>query len=356
MMRVVTIVLSLQLVAALQVKSRSSMLQAVENQMENTNGAEANDTPTCVGCNYGYVTMFIDKEKMAAARPDMFVHRTPEEKIEVKGGEAHGILVDTQEPELSAVEDNEKANIAGFTNYLNDKDAILELSRNLKSVGAMYPLVVLTNDPAFKGTLDDKSGSEEYGVIETVLISDYLVPSCTMREATIAHFQKFAVFDMLKFDKLLYIEPNIRMRNKNLDGLFTDKSLNTDKFEYFMRDSWSCDPEEQKISMSAMLFKPSRKVFNLLFAHMGTFGAGMKDCGSPEAIMELLREPGHSFMKMDYLPPRTISYQHCDQKENDLEAHDMIQYGATVKTVLKPASFRATEATEETLEQPNNDM
>jgi len=418
-MRVIAIVLSLQIVAALQIKSRSSMLRAVEDQMQAEADTEADDMPICEGCKYAYITMYINEEILKQDRPAMYKEHTDcSAPVKVSAGDAHGICVNTGEQPLAAFEDkfsleNSAAQLwidagiskmqGGYTNAVKGSktQAILELARNLKgqarsstryNAGTIYPLVVLTNDLAFKTKLESLSDTAEYPKIVPVFIdkNSYQIPQCTMRKATIAKYQMVKAFGMTEYNKLMYLDPNIRVHDNTLDDLFKENGsrfgfLNTTESIFFMRDFWSssdsegCNPdpretvngmEVKSFSTSAMLFKPSHEVLESIQGLNNDGAKGrMKDCPSTEAIMrcvllpktctykgteENMRkaiddksvQPPNKTLKM--LPKTVINYQQCFDERKEEEIYYALEFGSEVGAAVgNQLSF---------MEMPKEDM
>lgn len=293
MFRFVVIALSLQLAASLQMKSNMKKIEAeIDNQLVQS------DEPECTGCSFAYVTMWIDRDQLPAAAASKQVF--PVGMTLKDSSESEMALSEQQE---SDAQDAIEKTLAGYTNHLGGKDSIWELAGNLASVGSKYPLIVLTNDK--NGILNEQDELKaKYPNIDIVqLKDDYLLPSCTMRDSTITHLQKLNVLGMDRYDKLLYVDTDVRLR-KSLDSVF---QLNVDSGAYFMKDDWYCKGTTDSLSSGLMLFKPSKKLLEFSVETSQKMG----DCQGDQAIIK--RSFKDLKMKMKVFPDKDIRYPQCDR-------------------------------------------
>lgn len=274
---------------------------------------------------YAYVTMWIDRASLPAeilnkshghAAPRKFLS-TEESAMEAKFMTKFESVLKEMDPKRA------KQN----TVMPEGKEAIWALAENLHAKGAKYPLVVVTNDK--NGILAEKDALKaKYPNVEIVNLKELLAPKCMMRSSTITHFQKLNILGMEQYDKLLWIDVDVRLR-KNLDYLFKNDVKDT---MYFMKDDWKCFGEDvgkevitpnglEKLELTnggfnsgLMLFQPSKKLFD----HTMHKTEHMKDCwGDQFIIQNALMKPleGHSKrMHMKWFDDKTVQYPQCDDK------------------------------------------
>lgn len=238
-------------------------------------------------------------------------------ETEQRSGE--GTYMDSTEKELELTDKMEsdsmdyESGLAEYTNHLSGKEAIWELAGNLAHVGSKYPLIVLTNDK--NGILKEQDElKDKYPNIEIVELKDYLWPKCTLRFETVAHFQKLNILGMDRYDKLLWLDLDVRLR-KSIDSSF---ELNTDSTTWFMKDEWYCNSTLANggYSTGLMLFKPNKK----LLEHTVAMSNKMGDCWGDQVIIQnafhkkWTDDNGESkMMDMRWIPGKTIRYPQCDK-------------------------------------------
>jgi hypothetical protein len=352
MMRIVAVFLSFQLLSALQFKNNMVKLESeIDSEL-----AEADEQPECNGCKYAYVTMWIAKDELPEQMKKKWRHAFKVEEGESAISDQDGAgLLDSTEKELQLSDEMEsdameyESELARFTNHLSGKDAIWELAGNMQYVGTKYPLIVLTNEK--NGILAEKAQlKEKYPNIEIVELKDYLWPKCTMRKDTITHFQKLNILGMDKYDKLLWIDVDIRLR-KSIDYTF---NLNVDSTTYFMKDDWYCGAEPLTnggYSSGLMLFKPNKK----LLEHTYEVSTHMGDCWGDQVVIQRAMKKAYKDadgeskkMQMKWIPSKTIRYPQCDKRQS--YHADAIHFVKVKKGFVTPDKIYNPE------EAPHSDM
>lgn len=358
MMRAVAVVLSFGIVTALQYKSNLAKLeQEIDSEL-----SESDDAPECNGCKYAYITMWIDKGELPEKIKRKWRKPAPvPPKLKQEGSEVDAFKVEEGEAAISEAE-GEEANLvemekelllsdqmesdamessldmAQFTNHLKGKEAIWELAGNMQSVGAKYPLIVLTNEK--NGILAEQEQlKEKYPNIEIVELKDYLYPTCTMRKDTVTHFQKLNILGMDHYDKLLWIDVDVRLR-KSIDYTF---ELNTEKTTWFMKDDWYCGDSTKGLtnggySSGLMLFKPNKRVLE----HTMAVSHKMVDCWGDQVIIQRSFRSAFDHgdgekkkMTMKWIPGKTVRYPQCDKRYHNNHA-DAIHFVKVKKGFVTP--------------------
>lgn len=341
-MRLLAIVMSLQLVASIKYKQKlSAQLSKLESEL-NADLAQADDEPECNGCKYAYITMLLSESGLPSGM-------LKDKLFKLKASESSGVGLVEDMPdlmlngEMESEAENSESDLIQFTNHLSGKEAVVELARNLASVGAKYPLIIITDKES--GLLQDQKElnlEKIYPNIEVVEFQTYLWPSpqfsmpkdksLSSFKQDILRFQKLNTLGMDHYDKLMWLDLDVRVR-KNLDSVF---QLNTGSNMYFMKDDWYCNGKliNGGYSSGLMLFKPRKA----LFEQAVQVANDSKDVVDDAIIMQraFMSEKAPIDITMQWLPDGTIRYPQCDKK-GDIEQASAVHFQKVKHGVEMPS-------------------
>lgn len=264
---------------------------------------------------FAYITMWIDRSEL----PREWEKHTKDPKYARKFITTEESAMTTVESILDEIAPDETQNVRKGLNkdsyMVGGKDAIWALAKNMAARGSKYPLVILTNDKT--GVLWEKVALKaKYPNIEIVELKKPLEPVCPMRQATQTHFQKLNILGMEQYDKLLWIDVDVRLR-RNIDYLFDQDVEST---TYFMKDDWYCGKQELTnggFSSGLMLFKPNLKLLD----HVLEKARQMADCWGDQVIIQHALKT--AFVDYDgqkkkiekkWFPQQAVQYPQCDDK------------------------------------------
>jgi len=187
---------------------------------------------------------------------------------------------------------------------------VLKMAQRLKFVGSTYPLVVVTNMKELL-KMDPEVAAGEYNiVIHQLEKKDFLNRKCTISPQNKLHFQKLMIFNMTKYDKMIWMDADIMVK-KNVDYLFEDTEHKiTGQF-----DDFTCNGQAERTSggfcSGVMRFDPSQETMKGIMEYQKT----MKTCWGDQAIIseyfQSIGEPLSTF------PATTVAFSQCD-KNSDL--------------------------------------
>jgi len=241
---------------------------------------------------YAYITMFIvkdQKDQINLIAPDK------------EGVEAASFLEQV----------SEKPGKANVPPRPRDRfpDAVLDLADNLKTVGAKYPLVVLTNSDM----LLMKNITEFYPNLIAIPImeKDRLQMKCEIKKSHDTHYQKLMIFDQTQYDKLAWMDIDMAL-TQNVDSIF-DKDTSGSNGVWGQVDDYQCDGVPSKSSTAGgfcsalMVFQPSRKTFDGLMAEQKK----MNYCWGDQSIIHQYFSKGGR--KLNLFERDIVDYEHCNQ-------------------------------------------
>lgn len=314
----------------------ASSLRFTESRMEQDG---------CAGKKCAYITMWIDRSEMPEQIKQIIKSyrkfnqegaSTDQEGFNLASTEQDGFnLMLTDQQQEDAMFAESRSDLARFTNHLSGKDAMWELAGNLAHVNSKYPLLILTNEKQLLNQTEKIQA--KYTNVKIVELKQYLVPKCHMRKDTVTHLQKLNILGMDEYDKLLWIDADVRLR-KPIDNLF---DLDTENKMHFMKDDWYCNGTLTNggFSSGLLLFKPTKAKLDRAYKTSGYMG----DCWGDQVIMQ--RAFGNwkyedatgtkRKMQMKHISGRSIRYPQCDR---GIHA-DAIHFVKVKKGFVQPAGI-----------------
>jgi hypothetical protein len=188
---------------------------------------------------------------------------------------------------------------------------VSRLANQLLGANAKYPLLVYTNDQCLMNMTDSLPKN-------VVLESNfkYLPRKCAMEGKNSMHFNKLGVFGLTKWDKLMWMDWDLQVK-ENIDDLF-DKDTNGGKIIYGQKDDWKCQGKKDvsKLWSSAsggfcsglMLFTPRQDTVDALIDNQG------KSCWGDQVVIARtfsFKDTGREWRTWDN---DVISFRSCQHK------------------------------------------
>merc|ERR1719161_347125 len=233
---------------------------------------------------------------------------------------------------------------------------ITDIAKNLREVGSEVPLVVLTNEPIFKNdTLQAQNPNLKFIWLKD---KDFLDRKCLIGKGHELHFQKLAIWSLIQFDKVIWIDTDVAF-NKNVDWIFKSKKFdlkNGDRI-YGQHDDYQCDgrewsPTSGGICSAMLLVKPSMEHYRGLMQQQ----ANMRSCWGDQSI---IGSYFHAGGKKEAQPfsREVINFARCGKKDGWMDvvhfsgspnakrvSDDDVAPADPKQVALKAAETKAAEA------------
>lgn len=196
---------------------------------------------------------------------------------------------------------------------------VVSLADDLKRVNSSYPLVVLTNVPALLSVKGHPN------LIAFELRSDsFLHRNCKMHPGNNIHFQKLNIFGMTNYDKLVWMDTDLRVQ-KNVDHIFNldthgGTTVHAQVDDYHECGGGTGGSTTGGFCSGMMLFSPSEETLDGLLE----IQKSKKECWGDQAIIhDFFKEEKHGKKKassvlemrgpkkIDMLPRQDIGFAQC---------------------------------------------
>jgi hypothetical protein len=188
---------------------------------------------------------------------------------------------------------------------------VARLAKQLSDSGAKYPLVVYTNDVCLMNMTEALPSNV---ILETNF--KYLPRKCAMEGKNSMHFNKLGVFGLTKWDKLMWMDWDLQVK-QNIDDLF-ERDTNNGLTIYGQKDDWKCQGKKDvtKLWSSAsggfcsglMLFTPRKDTVDALIDNQG------KSCWGDQVVIARtfnFKDQGREWKTWDN---DVISFRGCQHK------------------------------------------
>lgn len=191
----------------------------------------------------------------------------------------------------------------------------LAIAQKLREVGSKYPLVLVTNDPALLKIKDDPALQQKHSnvVIKSIEDNDWLHHQCKMASGHGTHFQKLAVFGMTEYDKLLWLDMDVKV-NKNMDDVFARYDVENGNKVWGQRNNFASCGNSNEFCSGMMLFKPVAEHPKGLDQKAQDMG---KCWGDQNIIAKYFSDGGRSFGLFD---KDVVEWSHC-HGSNSMASH-----------------------------------
>eukprot|EP00746_Dinoflagellata_sp_MGD_P007855 gnl/MRDRNA2_/MRDRNA2_115629_c0_seq1.p1 gnl/MRDRNA2_/MRDRNA2_115629_c0~~gnl/MRDRNA2_/MRDRNA2_115629_c0_seq1.p1 ORF type:complete len:301 (-),score=66.23 gnl/MRDRNA2_/MRDRNA2_115629_c0_seq1:26-928(-) len=269
--------------------------------------------------SYAYVGMWINHKNVPAGmelvKPSFMT--AAEEKAELKVMQEEGSEFAGAQLKRSVAEES----LASESEWTGDGNhAALKMAVNLQQVGSKFPYVLVTNMPSLVEIKYNKTLQEQYPNVrihELKTKDDYLKVKCKTAKGHSLHFQKFAVFGLTQYERVMWLDMDVVVK-KNLDSLFEQYDVKNGEQIWGQRDNWSCDDKDPKanyFSSGMMLFKPDQKHVNGLIDQANSENFCW---GDQKMIAKYFSSDGRH---RGLFPKEVINWGHCGGNGGAMAVH-----------------------------------
>lgn len=205
---------------------------------------------------------------------------------------------------------------------------IMRNANQLRRLGSIYPLVLITNDPRLLAIKNNATLQMQFPnlIVKGVANDEYLPHECKMAGGHSTHYQKLAVFGYTEFNKMLWLDADVSVK-QNLDPLFDNYDLEDGNKVWGQYDNWMCEggKRDKMFCTGMFLFKPSKEHV----AGLQETARNMKKCWGDQTIIK--KYFNQEDRKTSVFPRSVIQFQHCKDYQHSrgsMAHHDQISVEA----------------------------
>jgi hypothetical protein len=214
-------------------------------------------------------------------------------------------------------------------------NGILDIAKNLRDVGAKYPLVVLTNAEELR----NETIAAENPNLQLIWLNDtdFLERNCKIGAGHEMHYQKLMIWKLTQYDKLIWLDTDVAFAN-NVDYAFKMDTKAGSRI-YGQIDDYHCDgrewsPTSGGICSAMLLLKPSTKHFQGLMMQQKR----MQACWGDQSIISSYFNNGRN--EAIQFKRSTINFARCKSQG----FMDVVHFSGSpdAKRIGDPAGFKRT--------------